>query len=120
MQQRRLDTLTLLERGYPRTGIVQPMGGDRPTVVGARANDVDLITTPGPVFMSNQPALFAVVGQPLHIAMTIAVDFTLVGVVPCKRVVVRHAAIRVKAHNTANVVLTALGLLAVVETVSEG
>ena len=69
--------------------------------------------------MSNQPALIAVVGQPLHIAVTIAVDFTLVGVAPCKRVVIRHTAIRVKTHDTANVVLTALGLLAVVETVSE-
>ena len=120
VQHWRHNAFTFPERRYPGAGVVQPVGSDRPAIIGARTDNIDFVSTTGTVLVGNQPALNAVVEQPLHIAVTIAVYFTLVGVVPCKRVVVRYTAIRVKAHNTANVVLTALGLLPVVETVSQG
>ena len=95
-------------------GIVDAMGCQRPTVVLAALDDIDFVAATGPVFMFPDRAAPGVQGQPLRVTLPVGPDFRTHAGLTDKRVVVRHAPIRVDAHHFTLQLVQVLGRGAVV------
>ena len=90
-----------LRSGHRTTAVVDAVRDDRPAVVETGLRDVQFITAHGPVLGRPQLARHRMQGRTLHVAVAVRPDFAARTRPGHERIVRRHLAVGVDAHDLA-------------------